>query len=132
MKILGLDIGQKRIGVAISDGKICSPYGIIEIIDLSKAISEVSRIVREENVEKIVIGIPKDKDTLQADKIHKFAIEMAKILNLPIEYIDETLTSKEAERLLASADLDPKSEKYKQEIDKIAAKLILEQYLSKE
>ena len=131
MKILGLDIGQKRIGLALSDGKICSPYGLIEIAELFKAVSEVSQIIRKENVEKIIIGIPKNQNSLQADIIHKFAIELAKIINLPIEYVDESLTTKEAERLMTDSGQDEKSEKYKQEIDKLSAKLILEQYLSK-
>lgn len=137
MKILGLDIGEKRIGVAMADGKIASAYAVIKIDDLAKAILEVSRIVRQENIEKIIIGIPKNlpageagQDTLQADKIHKFALELAKVINLPIEYIDETLTSKEAERILSSSGLEPTSEKYKQEVDKISAKLILEQYIN--
>lgn len=131
MKILGLDIGQRRIGVAVSDGKICSPYGVIEIADLAQPISEISRIVREENIEKIIIGIPKSQDTLQADKIHKLAIEIAKNLSLPIEYVDESFSTKEAERTLAGSNLDPESLDYKQEIDKISAKLILEQFLNK-
>lgn len=131
MKILGLDIGEKRFGLAMADGKIASTYAVIKIDDLAKAILEVNRIIRQENIEKIIIGIPKNQDTLQADKIHKFAMELSKVINLPIEYIDETLTSKEAERILLSSGLEPTSEKYKQEVDKISAKLILEQYLSK-
>lgn len=131
MKILGLDIGQRRIGAAISDGRIVSPYGVIEASLLEKTIAEINRIIREENVELIVIGIPPNKDTLEADKIHKLAIELAKMTSLPIEYEDETLTSKEAERILAGSGLDVKSEKYKQELDKLSAKLILEQYLNK-
>ena len=132
MKILGLDIGQRRIGVAMAEGKIASSLDIIEMADLTLAVAEVSQIVRAENIEKIIIGIPKNQDTLQADKIHKFAMELAKVINLPIEYIDETLTSKEAERILSSSGLEPTSEKYKEEVDKISAKLILEQYINKD
>ena len=132
MKILGLDIGQRRIGVAIALGKIASSYAVIEMTDLTKTMAEVAQIIRKENIEKIVIGIPKNKDTFQADRIHKFAIELTKNVNLPVEYLDETLTSKEAERLLKASNLDPKSEKYREMVDKISAKLILEQYLGGE
>ena len=129
-KTIGLDVGQKRIGVALTEGEIISPYGVIEASDLTQSILEIGRIIREENVDLIVIGIPKHKDTLQVDKIHKFALELVKAVNLPIEYQDETLTSKESERILATSKLDPKSQQYKQEVDKLSAKLILEQHLN--
>lgn len=130
-KILGLDIGEKRIGVAIATGKIIQSFGVIENRGLAQAVNEISRVAREEKIEKIVIGIPKNVNTFQQDKIHKFSLELAKNLNLPILHVDETLTSKEAERILTSQKLDPRSQEYKQEVDRLAAKLILEQYLSK-
>lgn len=130
MKILGLDIGQKRIGVAISEGKIASAYTVIDGSDWEKAIFTLSGIIRAENVAQIIIGIPKNKDTFQSDKIHKFALELTKTVNLPINYVDETLTSKEAERIMKDLNCDPKSIEYKEEIDKLSAKLILEQYLN--
>lgn len=131
MKILALDIGQKRIGVAIAEEKITSTYGIIDSSNWEKAIYEISGIVRAEKIEKIIIGIPKNKDNFQSDKIHKFALELTKRITLPIDYVDETLTTQEAERNLRDSKLDPKSKIYKSELDKLAAKQILEQYLSK-
>lgn len=128
MKLLGLDVGQKRIGVALSEDKIVSTYSIIAAENLENAIAEVSRIVRAENIDKIIIGIPKNNNTLQADKIHLFAMELTKILSVQVEYVDESFTSVEAERTIQK--LDPKSSKYKEEVDKISAKLILEQYLN--
>lgn len=130
MKLLGLDVGLKRIGVAVSDHHIITTFGVIENSDLNFIISEISRIVRQESIEKIIIGIPKNRDNLQADKIHKFALELTKNLNIDIDYIDETLTSKEAERVINNKKINPRSKKYKEEIDKISAKLILEQYLT--
>ncbi|MEK7143193.1 MAG: Holliday junction resolvase RuvX [Patescibacteria group bacterium] len=129
-KVLGLDIGQKRIGVAISSEKIISSSAVINNISLSSTLSEISQICRRENIAEIVIGIPKNRQTFQAQKIHKFALEITKNLNLPISYVDETLTSKEAERILARSRLNYTFQKYKEEIDKLSAKLILEQYLS--
>ncbi|MBM2820274.1 MAG: Holliday junction resolvase-like protein, putative holliday junction resolvase [Candidatus Berkelbacteria bacterium] len=128
--ILGIDVGQKRIGIAISRDGIVSSFGIISNFDLDQAIVEIGQIIRKEQVLKIIIGVPKNKNTLQADKIHKVAIELAKKLNILIEYVDESFTSSEAERILKNSNLDPKTEKYKEEIDKISAKLILEQYLN--
>lgn len=129
-KVLGLDIGQKRIGVAVSSEGIISSSAVINNTSLSSTLSEISQICRRENISEIVIGIPKNRQTLQAQKIHKFALEITKNLNLPIAYVDETLTSKEAERILGGLRLNPSSQKYKEEIDKLSAKLILEQYLN--
>lgn len=128
-KFLGLDIGEKRIGLAISEDHLAAPYGLIQNDDLSRVISEIGRILRAEKIEKIIVGIPKNKDTVQADKIHKFAIELTKNLNVEIIYVDETLSSREAERRLKSLNLDPRTEKYRGKIDKLAAQLLLEQFL---
>lgn len=129
-KILGLDIGDKRIGVALADKDMVVPWGIIDNSNLNQAVGEIIKICRSQEVKKIVIGMPKFQKTLQADKIHKFAIELTKNLNLEITYVDETLTSHEAERQLGNTKLKPATARYKKEIDKISAQLILKQYLS--
>jgi len=130
-KLLGLDIGQKRIGVALAEGKIATTFGIIKNTGLKEAIQQIGEICRQEQIEKIIIGIPKNQDTFQADQIHKFALELTKSLSIEIDYIDETLTSKEASRILEKVKIDPRSEKYRREVDKLSAKLILESYLSR-
>lgn len=131
-KILGLDFGQKRIGVAISENNLITSYGVVSNDNLEEAIHEIGKICHGENISKIIIGLPKSKSNIQADKVHKFAIELAKNLNLEIDFVDETLTSKEAERQLESSNLNPREKRYKEEVDKLAAKYILEQYLSEE
>jgi len=129
-KILGLDVGDARIGVAIAEKKLVAPYGVIDNANLQEAINEIGKICRTEQVDKIVVGLPKNKDTYQLDKVHLFAHELSKNLQIPINFVDETLTSKEAERILEK-NKGQKTQKYKEEIDKIAAQLILEQYLEK-
>lgn len=130
MKTLGLDVGQKRIGLAIGEGKIVASSGVIENKNLADSIREIGQICRQQRIERIVVGLPKHQNSLQADKIRKFALELAKNLAIEVDFIDEALTSKEAERLLAETGLDPKSKKYKEEVDKLAAKMILEQYVN--
>lgn len=130
-KLLGLDVGEKRIGVAISEGNVVAAWGVILNTNLSEAVREIGKIARKIEIQKVVIGIPKFQDPVQADKIYKFAIELAKNLNLEIDYVDETLTSKEAERMLKGQKIDPKSNKFKEEVDKLAAKYILEQYIKR-
>ncbi len=129
--ILCLDIGQKRIGCACKKDNVIIGLPVIYNFDNIKTITQIGQVCREHAIEKIIIGLPKNKNTLQTDKIHTFAMEIAKKLNLPIDYVDESFTSKEAERILQNSNLDEKSEKYKEEVDTISAKLILEQYLSK-
>jgi len=131
IKFLGLDIGTKRIGVAISENGLVASWGVVANLNLAQAIFEIAQICRTQGIQKIVIGIPKAKDSLQADKIHKFALEIKKNLNLEIAFVDETLTSREAERKLKDLKLDPRSKRYKEEVDRLSAKFILEQYLSK-
>ncbi|MGA2666851.1 MAG: Holliday junction resolvase RuvX [Patescibacteria group bacterium] len=130
-KFLGLDIGEKRIGVALAENSLVSAYGTLDNSNYQTAVLEIAKICHAEQITKIIVGIPKNDDTFEMDKIRSFAMELAKNIHLPIVYIDETLTSKEAERLLKNTKLNPRSKKYKEEIDKISAKLILEQYAGK-
>lgn len=130
-KILGLDIGQKRIGVAITEGKIVAPYGLIENSSLEETITDIGKICRKENIHKVIIGLPQSKKTSQADQIFEFAQKLKQHLNIEIDFVDETLTSVEAQRILEKEHLDPKSQRYKEKIDKLAATYILEQYLNR-
>lgn len=129
MKILGIDLGARRIGVALSDGEVVGSLPTIDAQNRNEALGKILEICREEQIEKIIIGLPKSESGAAEDIVRSFTLELSKSSNIPIEYVDETLTSKEAERLLVHAELDPRSEKYKQEVDRISAKLILEQYL---
>ncbi len=101
-KFLGLDIGEKRIGVALAQDKTVIPFDVIDSTNLSKALNNIAKICRSESIEKIIIGIPKSsnlkskKITFQIDKIHKFAIELYKNFNIEFVYVDETLKSKES------------------------------------
>lgn len=129
MKILALDLGLQRIGVALSDGKVVGSLPVIESSDRQVAVQQISKICREENVELIVLGLSSNESTENADMVRSFALEINKLLPIPIKYVDESYTSKEAERLLAVTKLDPKSKEYKKEVDTLSAKIILEQYL---
>ncbi|HLB95602.1 MAG TPA: Holliday junction resolvase RuvX [Patescibacteria group bacterium] len=129
-KILGLDMGERRIGVAIAENNLVATWGVIENKNLNEAVHELSRLVRREQIENIVIGLPHFRDSLQADKIHAFALELKKNLDVEVVFVDETLTSKDAERVLKDSSLNPRSGRYKEEVDKLAAKMILEQYLN--
>lgn len=130
MQILSLDLGLKRIGAAIFDGQIVVSLETIDSENRDEALGQILKICREEQVERIILGLSKNESGEAEDMVRSFALELNKNIDIPIEFIDESFTSKEAERILKDLKINPRSEKYKKEIDRISAKLILEQYLN--
>jgi len=128
MRIMGLDIGEKRIGVAVSDPLGYTAQGISTI--KREDVVDLKKIVSDYNIEKIVVGFPKNMDGSigeQGKKVLDFIEELKKEINLPILTWDERLTTKEAEGVLLKANLS--RAKRKRVIDKLAAALILQGYL---
>jgi len=128
MRIMGLDVGEKRIGVAVSDLLGYTAQGISVI--KRENTEELKEIVSDYNIEKIVVGLPKNMDGSigeQGKKVLDFIEELKKEINLLILTWDERLTTKEAEGVLLKADLS--RAKRKKVIDKLAAALILQGYL---
>lgn len=129
---LGLDVGKKRIGVAGCDGTGLIATGLTTIYRTSWAedLAKLKDIVRDREVEILAIGLPYNLDgTLgfQAKQVQKFADRIARSLQLPIEYVDERLTSVEAEtQLKARKKFNSRD---KGEIDRRAAAIILQQWL---
>lgn len=135
MRILGLDFGSKTIGVAV-----CDPFGWtaqgLEIIrreeenNLKKSIARISEFCREYAVESIVLGLPKNMNNTEGERVEKtlaFKKRLEKELKLPVELWDERLSTVAAERSLLEADLS--RAKRKKVIDKMAAMYILQGYL---
>ncbi len=133
MRILCLDIGEKRIGVAISDENRIFARGLKSIERGEKEIDEIKKLVEEYNVEKIVFGLPLRLDgsmSRQTEKTLSFIENLKKYISLPFIPWDERLTTKQAENLLLQADLSRK--KRKKLIDKLSAQIILQNYLDSE
>ncbi len=138
MAILALDVGRKKIGVAISESElISSAYCTIDVKDDKSAVGEIIFLVKRNNIDKLIIGLPKNMDETESNET-KHVREFAKIienklkqykLKTKIYFEDERLTSKEAERLLFEKGMS--KEKIRANRDKMAAKLILDQYLDK-
>lgn len=129
---LGLDVGQKRIGVAGCDGTGLIATGLTTITRKSYAqtIEDLRQIVRNRDVEILVIGLPYSMDGSlgkQALHIQKFAETVSKALSLPYEFVDERLTSYEAEQFMQAEGISLKENKGL--IDRKAAALILQQWL---
>lgn len=132
MRILALDMGEKNIGVAVSDPLEITAQGV-EVIRRSnkkKDLARIRELVHEYAVEKIVLGYPLNMDGSIGEKAREvlaFKEKLAKSLSLPVETWDERLSTVAAQRTLLTADLR-RSER-KKVIDKVAATLILESYL---
>lgn len=130
-KIMALDVGTKRIGIALSDylQMIAIPHVCIQRQPENKALEEIARIAKENRVEKIIVGLPKNMDGslgFQAQDCMNFA---QKIVGFDIIMEDERLTSEEAENRLRSRKVDFR--KNKGVVDIESACVILEQYLGK-
>jgi putative Holliday junction resolvase len=129
---LGLDLGRKRIGVAGCDGTGLIATGIttIERTSFERDVAQIRYLVKERQVQILIIGLPYSMDGslgFQARHVQKFAKRLAKALNLPMEYVDERLTSFQAEQMLISENRSPS--RHKSLIDRKAACLILQQWL---
>jgi len=129
---MGLDIGDRRIGVALSDpgGILASPFTIIERVGLQQDIEAIAGIARQQEVGRVIIGLPRSMDgTLgsQAGKVQEFVEELRGHLDVPVEFRDERLTSVTARRLLQRSG--SRKGRGKVRYDAAAAAVILQSYL---
>jgi len=129
---LGLDLGKKRIGVAGCDGTGLIATGLLTIYRKSfkQVVADLEEIVRDREVQLLVVGLPYSMDGtigFQARKTIELAKALATALQLPVEYVDERLTSFQAEEMLKSENISPS--RNKGSIDRKAAAIILQQWL---
>lgn len=129
---LGLDVGSKRIGVAGCDGLGLMATGLttIERTSFERDVQQLREWVEQREVKLLVIGLPYASDGtigLQARQIQKFAKRLAKALQLPVEYVDERLTSVEAEELIKAENR--LVSRNKGLVDRKAAAIILQEWL---
>ncbi|MEA5616336.1 Holliday junction resolvase RuvX [Cronbergia sp. UHCC 0137] len=129
---LGFDVGSKRIGIAGCDGTGLIATGIttIERRSFQEDVEQIQQIVSDRQVQILVVGLPYSMDGslgFQARQVQKFATRLAKALQLPMEYMDERLTSVQAEQLMIAQKISPSRNKAL--IDRKAAALILQQWL---
>ena len=132
LRILGLDYGEKRIGVAICDELGLTAQGLSTIIRKNKKHDWelLGNLVKNYQVDKIVIGYPLKLDGsagIQCEKVDRFTLLLEKTFALPVIKWQETLSTKEAEEILINSGV--RWEKRKKMVDKLAACLILQNYL---
>ena len=132
-KIMGIDYGDARTGVAISD-LLCSIVGstyVVPIRNTEKAIADIVRLAKENSVGEIVVGLPKNMDGtegVRAELCRGFARQLEEATGLPVAMWDERRTTVEAHNILSQHNYHGK--KRKNTVDAVAASLILEGYLA--
>ncbi|HGA3159469.1 TPA: Holliday junction resolvase RuvX [Streptococcus agalactiae] len=137
MRIMGLDVGSKTVGVAISDPLGFTAQGL-EIIKIDEesgnfGFDRLAELVKEYKVDKFVVGLPKNMNNTSGPRVEasqEYGDKITELFNLPVEYQDERLTTVQAERMLVE-QADISRGKRKKVIDKLAAQLILQNYLDR-
>jgi len=124
MKILGIDYGRRKIGLAIAEGPLAEPLRVIRYKDTEKLSGEIIKIIEKENVEKVVIGV---SEGAMGEESKNFSINFGKMLNIPVETFDETLSTQDAQMLSREAGIHQK--KRHQMEDAYAACVMLQNYL---
>ncbi|MDD4202674.1 MAG: Holliday junction resolvase RuvX [Candidatus Omnitrophica bacterium] len=131
MRIMGIDLGEKRVGIALSDPLKITAQGVCVLERKDKSFLEkINDIVKQENVSEIVLGLPLNMDGSKGKKVDEaeaFALVLKEKTGVNIKLWDERLTTFAAERIMIEANTSRK--KRKEKIDKIAAQLILQGYL---
>jgi len=132
MRVMALDVGDKKIGVAISDELLLTAQGrpTLRRKNLRSDLEILRRLAMENDVQQIVIGQPLHMDgtpSTQSDIVARFSEELRKVLDLPIVFWDERLTSFEAEQHLEQMGMNWR--RRREHVDKVAAMIILQNYL---
>ena len=131
-RVLGLDVGSKRIGVAVSDPLGITAQGLETVQRQNKRLDfeKLGKLARDYSISEIVVGFPlrmSGAEGIQAEKMQRFAEELRERLQIPVHLWDERLTSAEANRLLRETDMS--IQRRGQVVDQMAAVLILQSWL---
>jgi putative holliday junction resolvase len=135
VRSLGLDVGDRRTGVALSDplGILASPLLVFEHTDDAGDITCILNMVRQYSVEIIIVGLPQSMNGslgIQAEKVQAFTEKLKLASSVPVEYRDERLTTVEAKRMMDESGIRKSSRNKKVEYDAAAAAVILQSYLN--
>jgi putative pre-16S rRNA nuclease len=132
-RLLAVDFGEKRIGLAVSQGSLALPLATLARRSDAEAVAEIAAVAREEGVTGLVVGEPRRLDGTAGDaarRVHAFARRLQAATGLPCALVDEALTSRAAEERLRAAGVDPR--RHPERVDQVAAQLLLEEVLARE
>ncbi len=124
MRILGIDYGRSKMGIAIADGPLAEPLKVFHYKDTKLVAEQIKRIIEEENIEKVVIGV---SEGLMGEESKNFSKSFGEMINIPVETSDETLSTQDAQRLSREAGIHQKRRRKME--DAFAACVMLQNYL---
>lgn len=124
MKLLGIDYGRRKIGLATAVTMLAEAYGVIRAETIQEAVNKIKKTVETEKITKVVVGISEGQ---MAQETKQFVRQLEKAINLPVVFQDETLSTQEAQRLAIEAGIRRK--KRKELEDAFTAAVILQSYL---
>jgi len=124
MKILGIDYGRSKIGLAVSSGSLANPVKVIRYSDTKVLVDQLLKFIEEGEIEKVVFGISEGE---MGKESKNFSINFGKLVNIPVETFDETLSTQEAQILSREAGIHQKK-RHEME-DAYAAAIILQNYI---
>lgn len=124
MRLLGIDYGRTKMGLAISEGKLAEPHVVIRVVSVEDAVNKAARIASLKQVGRVIVGVSEGET---GEESSRFSLLLKERLSIPVEVWDETLTTHQAQRL--SIDAKIKRKKRRGMEDAYAATLILQGYL---
>lgn len=124
MKLLGIDFGKRKIGLAYSEGFLASPLAVVDVRTEKQALSEITNVIERLAIERIIIGL---SGGVLDTSAQTFGEHLTNQTHIPVIYIDETLTSKEAIKKMIEGKTTQKKRKILE--DAVAATIILNTYI---
>ncbi len=134
-RYLGIDLGEKRVGIAVSDpgGIIAQPVKTVPFQSGKQLLREIDNLVKEYEIEKIVIGLPltmKGTDSEKTREVREFAEVLSRTVSVPVHFMDERLTTVQAHSTMHQ--IGKKPSRHRERVDQLAAQLILQTFLDQE
>ncbi|MFH1864048.1 MAG: Holliday junction resolvase RuvX [bacterium] len=124
MRLLGIDYGRRKVGLAISEGKVAEPLYVIRYSDEKALGASIGRIIKEFETEKVVVGVSEGE---MGEESKNFGQSLSQKLQIPVETFDETLSTHDAQRVSVEAGINRKKRKSME--DAYAAAIMLQGYL---
>lgn len=124
MRLLGIDYGRAKVGIALGEGFLTEPYKVIRYENVDVLIKQIDEIVKKENIARMVVGV---SESVIAKESEEFAKKLNETINIPVDLQDETLSSLDAQRI--SMELGINRKKRKGLEDAYAAAIMLQSYL---
>lgn len=133
-RILALDVGERRIGVAVSDptGSAAQPLRTVRRTPNGRELAELAALIRQLGVKEVVVGLPTrtgGQEGPEARRVRAFARRLQDVAGVPVVFVDERFSTREAERILLAADLS--RGRRREVLDHVAAAIVLDTYLAR-